>query len=361
MNNQLSRRRLLTAGAASAAVLAAPAVHAKPRLQWKLITSWPKDSPGPGITARRLGERIEKLSAGRIRITLYAAGELVPAFGVLDAVGGGTAELGHSAAVFWQGKHPASAYFTAVPFGLLPTEHCAWIYHGGGQALWDELYTRFQVKPFMAGNTGINLGGWYRHPLHSLDDIKGLKFRMPGLGGEVMRRIGAVPVSLPPGEILPALQSGVIDGTEFTGPWADLALGFYRVAPYYYWPGWHEPNGTGECIVNRQLWQRLPAELQSVIEHACMAENSYALAEANWQDGAALDTLVNDHGVKLRRFPDDIIAALRQATPGVLADVARHDAIAKRIHDSFEAARQRSMRWARVSSEAFLQARTADA
>lgn len=354
----MTRRRAILKAAGAGALLAAPAVHAQPRHDWKLVTSWPKDSPGPGITARRLAERIETLSGGRIRITLYAAGELVPAFQVLDAVGAGTAELGHSAAVFWQGKHPASAFFMAVPFGLMPLEHMAWIYHGGGQALWDELYARFDAKPFMAGNTGISMGGWFRHEITGLDDIKGLKYRMPGLGGEVLRRLGGTPVTIPPGETLAALQAGTIDGAEFAAPWNDLALGFYKVAPYYYWPGWHEANGTGECLVNRRLWEELPAELQAVVEHACAAENAIALAEAEWHNAAALAQLVDEHGVKLRPFPDAVLAAMRDTAGPVLAELAGEDELTGRIHRSYETARRRAIGWARVSSQAFQQART---
>lgn len=353
----MTRRRDLLKAAGAGALLAAPAVHAQTEHNWKLVTSWPKNSPGPGITARRLGERIEQLSGGRIRVTLYAAGELVSAFQVLDAVGGGTAELGHTAAVFWQGKHPASAFFMAVPFGLLPLEHMAWVYHGGGQALWDELYGDFGAKPFMAGNTGPSMGGWFRREIEGLDDIRGLKYRMPGLGGEVFRRLGGTPVSIPPGETLAALQAGTIDGAEFAAPWSDLALGFHQVAPYYYWPGWHEPNGTGECLINRRLWDELPDDLRAVVEHACATENAYALAEAEWHNAAALQTLVEEHGTELRAFPDEVLAAMRETTEAVMRELAEQDDLTRRIHQSHEIARQRAIALARVSSEAFQRAR----
>ena len=194
------------------------------------------------------------MSGGRLEITVSAAGEIVPAFEVLDAVGSGVAEMGHTAAFYWQGKEPAAAFFTTVPFGLMPNEHVAWIDAGGGQALWDELYAPFGVKPFMGGNTGVCMGGWFRREIRSRDDIRGLKVRSLGLGGEVYRRLGAIPQTTSPGEILVALQSGVIDGAEFVGPGSDLALGLYRFAPFYYGPGFNKPNGTGECIVSLKAW-----------------------------------------------------------------------------------------------------------
>ena len=204
------------------------------------------------MSAERIAERIRALSGGKLEIVVHAAGEVVPAFEVFDAVGNGVAEMGHTAAFYWQGKMPAAAFFTTVPFGLTPDEHVAWIEAGGGQALWDELYAPFGVKPFMGGNTGVCMGGWFRREIGSRDDVRGLKIRSLGLGGEVYRRLGATPQTTPPAEILTSMQSGVIDGVEFVGPGSDIALGLYRVAPLYYYPGFNKPNGTGECIRRAQ-------------------------------------------------------------------------------------------------------------
>ncbi|MBL4646282.1 MAG: TRAP transporter substrate-binding protein [Rhizobiales bacterium] len=264
--NQLSRRQFVAVGAASAAgasVLAKPAVAAG-NIEWRMVTSWPKDLPGPGVTARRLVERINVMSAGRLKIRLYSASELVPALEVFDAVSNGLAEMAHTAALFWGGKMSAAPFFTAVPFGLAPIEHITWIEHGGGQALWDELYAPFKIKPFMAGNTGFQMGGWYKKPVNSLEDLKGLKIRMPGLGGKVMKRLGATPLTLAPSDILPALQSGVIDATEFLGPFSDMAMGFHRAAKHYYWPGFHEPNGTGEALISVDAWNALDDQLKAM-------------------------------------------------------------------------------------------------
>lgn len=354
----LSRRRALTALAASG--VAAPAVvRGATPARWRMVTSWPRNLPGPGVTAQRLADRIARASGGRIRVELFAAGELVPAFEVLDAVAGGVAELAHTAAVFWMGKIPAAAFFLAIPFGLTPLEHMAWIDHGGGQQLWDELYADLGVKPFMAGNTGMSMGGWFRKEIHSLSDLRGLRFRMPGLGGEMYRPFGIVQVSLPPGETLPALQTGAIDAAEFAGPASDLALGFYKVAPYYYWPGLHEPNGTGECIVNRAVWEGLDDELKAVVAHACAAENAYALAESERANAEALKVLVQEHGVQLRRFPDEVIAAARHSAREVIARFDAAGGIEARIYRSYVTMLERLGDWPRVSVQGFLEARHA--
>ena len=230
--------------------------------------------------------------------------------------------MGHTAAFYWQGKEPAAAFFTTVPFGLLPNEHVAWIDAGGGQALWDELYAPFGVKPFMAGNTGTCMGGWFRREIKSRDDVRGLKIRSLGLGGEVYRRLGGVPQTTAPGEILVSLQSGLIDGAEFVGPGSDIALGLYRYAPLYYSPGFNKPNGTGECIVSLKAWQALDRELQAIVAHACAAEASFALAEMERLNIEALAVLTTQDNVKLRTFPADLIGAARTQAKDVLGEFA---------------------------------------
>ena len=285
------------------------------------------------------------------------AGELVPAFEVLDAVGNGVADIGHTASFFWQGKMPAATFFTTVPFGMTPSEHVAWIEAGGGQALWDELYAPFGVKPFMGGNTGVCMGGWFRRELMSLADLRGLKLRSLGLGGEVYRRLGATPQTTPPAEILTSLQSGVIDGAEFVGPGTDIALGLYRVAPFYYYPGFNKPNGTGECIVALKSWNALAAELKAIVAHACATEANYALAEMERLNAQALAALVGEHHVKLAAFPADLVAAARKQAGDVLGELSARNAISGKVHASYTAFRERSALWSRVSIEAVLRAR----
>ncbi len=357
----ITRRTALASAAASTLatpILAAPSIaRAQTPLQWRMVTSWPRNLPGPGVSARRLAERITTMSQGRIEIKLYSAEEIVPAFGVMDAVGGEVAEIGHTAAVFWMGKIKAAAFFLSIPYGLTPLEHNAWIEQGGGQALWDELYADLGVKPFMAGNTGMSMGGWFKNELHSKTDLEGLKFRMPGLGGEMYGGMGIVQVSTPPGQILPELQRGTIDAAEFAGPSSDLALALYRAAPFYYWPGLHEPNGTGECIINNRVWQELDENLKTIVATACAAENAAALAEAEMRNAEALRALVEDHGVQLRQFPRDIEAAARPVARDVLAQFDAEGGLDARIYRSYVAMLERERRWSDVSVRAFLDAR----
>jgi TRAP-type mannitol/chloroaromatic compound transport system substrate-binding protein len=353
---KLTRRTLIAASTATA-TLAAPSLARAQGKRWRMVTSWPKRLPGPGLSAERVAERIAALSGGRLQITVHAAGELTPAFEVLDAVGGGVAEMGHTASFYWQGKQPAAAYFTTVPFGLTPAEHVAWVDAGGGQALWDDLYKPFGVKPFMGGNTGVCMGGWFRRELKSADDLRGLKIRSLGLGGEVYRRLGATPQTTPPAEILTSLQSGVLDAAEFVGPGTDISLGLYRVAPMYYGPGFNKPNGTGECIVSLKAWEALDGEGRAIVAHACAAEAGFALAEMERLNAEALAALIERHGVQLRSFPADVVAAARKVSAEVLAELAARGEMARKVHDSYAAFRERTAPWSRVSIRAVLEAR----
>ncbi len=354
----IDRRSLVaTLGAGAAATLSAPAVARADTIKWRMVTSWPRNLPGPGVTAQRLVDRIKRMSNGRLDITLHSAGEIVSGLEVLDAVSGNVAQMGHTASFFWAGKMKAAAFFTTVPFGLTPAEHIAWIEHGGGQALWDELYAQFDVKPFMAGNSGMQMGGWLRKEIRSLDDLKGLKFRIPGLGGAMMKKLGVAPVLLAPADILPALQTGAIDGTEFLGPWSDRAAGFYKVAPYYYWPGLHEPNGTGECMINAKAWAELDDDLKAIVEEACRAENSFAVAESEWRNAEALGLLQSENNVTLRQWPAEIVTAARAAGGEVLAEFEARGGLDARIYSSFSEMKQRARNWSKVSAQSFLAAR----
>lgn len=361
----MHRRKFLTsatattvAGAAAAASsLPAPAI-AQGKQEFKLVTTWPKNFPGLGTTAQRLADRITAMTDGRITVKLFAAGELVPAFEAFDAVSGGTADMYHGAEYYWQGKSKAFSFFAAVPFGFTASEMNAWIYHGGGQELWDELAADFNVKPFAACNTGVQMGGWFKEPVTALDDLKGLKFRMPGLGGEALRQVGVSVVNLPGGEVFPALQSGAIDGTEWVGPWNDLAFGFHKVTKHYHWPGIHEPGTTLSMGMNREKWESLSKLDQEIVANACAAENNIGYAEFNARNGDSLDTLRSEHGVQLHRFDDKILQALGEASGDVLADVASEGGIVKRIYDSFINFREESLSWMRYADQGFMNART---
>ncbi len=352
----ISRRNLM-AGAALTGAVAAPNVARAQTRRWRMVTSWPKRLPGPGMSAERVAERIKAMSGGRLEISVSAAGEVVPAFEVLDAVGGGVAEMGHTASFFWQGKEPAAVFYTTVPFGLTPNEHVAWVDAGGGQALWDELYAPFGVKPFMGGNTGVCMGGWFRREIKSREDIRGVKIRSLGLGGEVYRRLGATAQTTPPAEIMTSLQTGMLDAAEFVGPGSDIALGLYRVAPMYYAPGFNKPNGTGECIVSLKAWNALDSEMKAIISHACAVEANFALSEMERLNVEALNALVTQHNVKLMTFPPDLIDAASKESVGVLADLAVRGATGRKVHESYIAFRERVSAWSKISLRAVLEAR----
>ncbi|MEM1317697.1 MAG: TRAP transporter substrate-binding protein [Pseudomonadota bacterium] len=355
----ITNRRMLLAGlaAAPAATLATPSI-AQDITEWRMVTSWPKNLPGPGVTAQRLADSITAMSGGRLQVKLYAAGEIVPALEVFSAVSNGTAHIAHTASLFWGGKVPAAPLFTAGPFGLTPIEHITWIDHGGGQAIWDELYALSGIRPFMAGNTGFQMGGWYKEELTGLADLRGLKIRMPGLGGEVMRKLGAAPVTIAPGEILAALQTGAIDATEFLGPSSDFAMGFYKAAKFYYAPGFHEPNGTGEALVSSKAYDALPSDLQAIVKAACAAENIRSLGESEWMNAERLKLLVEEKGVQLRDYPQDILDAARAATEEALDELSARDALTAKAVESFRTASRHQNNWSRQSVEKFLAARS---
>lgn len=362
----MNRREILRASglaavAASLAACAAPDGNGKaangPRLHWKMVTSWPKDFPGLGTGAAALGALITEASAGRLTVKVYGAGELVPAFEVFDAVGRGVAEMGHSAPYYWKGKAAAAPFFGAVPFGLNAQEMNAWLYAGGGLELWRELYAPFNLLPFPAGNTGVQMAGWFNREIRSLRDLAGLKMRIPGIGGEVMARVGATPVNLPGAEIFTALQSGAIDAAEWVGPWNDLAFGLHTVAKHYYYPGWQEPGPTVECMINKTAFAALPADLQRLIGACCRAANEAMLAEFTARNQDALDTLIREHGVDVRPLPADVLTALRRASEQTLEAIVASDAMARRCYDSMRAFRAKSTAWHRISEQAFYEAR----
>jgi len=353
-----SRRTALKAALAAvgSATLAAPAI-ASGRIEWKMVTSWPKNLPGPGISAERLAQAIGRLSDGRLTVKVFAAGELVPPLECFDAVGGGTAEMAHTASLYWAGKMPAAPLFTSAPFGLTPLEHLSWVDHGGGQPLWDELYASFGVKPFMAGNTGISMAGWFRRPVERLDDVKGLKIRIVGLGGEVWRRMGATPVALPPGEVFPAFQSGVVDAAELLAPHSDLAVGLHRVTKLYYGPGFDKPNGTGEALVSLKAYEALPDDLRAIVATACRDEHATALGQAEWMNALALETLVATHGVELKQMPQDVLARARAVAEELYAEIAAKDPLSARVVDSYRRARVKTAGWSAANLAHFLPSR----
>jgi len=343
-------------GVAAATAISAPAI-AKERMEINMVATWGRDFPGLGTGAQRFAQRLSDMSDGRIVVNYFAAGERVKAFDSFDEVASGNAQMYHAAEYYWKGKHPGFAYFTSVPFGLTYTEMNAWIRFGGGQQLWDELSAEYGLKGLMCGNTGVQMGGWFRKEINSVDDFKGLKMRMPGLGGDVLAKLGGSPVSLPGGQIYENLVSGAIDATEWVGPWNDSLMKFYEAAKYYYFPGMHEPGAMLALGMNNEWWKGLSKGDQMMIEAASSMENDVMMAEYNAKNGAALTKLVEEQGVKVREFNDDIYDAFGEAADEVFDTVKEHSDLANRIHESFLAARTSVGGWAKLSDQAYVRQR----
>ncbi|MBH97078.1 MAG: ABC transporter substrate-binding protein [Rhodospirillaceae bacterium] len=328
------------------------------RVRWRMVTSWPPNFPGHGTSANRLAQRLEELSGGRIQVDVFAGGELVPALEVLNVVSQGDIELGHSAPIYWRGQIPAAQLFGSIPFGMLPNEFNAWLYFGGGLELWQEAYENLGVIPFPAGNTGSQMGGWFNREIKSVENLNGLKMRIPGLGGEVMQRAGVLPVNIPLSEIYTALQTGTIDATEWVGPYNDLAAGLYEAAEYYYYPGWQEPSGALECLVSIQAYERLPEDLKTIVRTACIAENDYILSEFNARNQRALRTLVEEHGVQLRRFPDEVLEVLRDISLEVMEELATQDEMSGKVYESYKAFALEIGAWLRITEDSITDIRS---
>jgi TRAP-type mannitol/chloroaromatic compound transport system substrate-binding protein len=361
------KRRDFLAGAAAAAGVAAcgkpaeegaAAPAATQTFKWKMVTTWPPKFPGLGTGAENLANRIETASGGRIQIQLYSSGELVPAFEVFDAVSNGTADMGHGAAYYWKGKIEAAQFFAATPFGMNAQERDGWMYYGGGLELWQEAYAPFNLIPAPAGNSGVQMGGWFNKEINSLADLEGLKMRIPGLGGEVLRRAGGTPVNTPGGEIFTALQSGTIDATEWVGPYNDLAIGLHQVAKYYYYPGWHEPGTCLEALFNKDSFEALPDDLQALVMMACQSVQNDMLAEYTANNQDALDDLVTSHGVELREFPDDVLKRLKELSIEAIDELAAGDDLVRKVWDSQRKFGETASRWSDVSERAYFRARS---
>ncbi len=339
-------------------MLCAPAL-AQARREMTIVSTWPRDYPGLGVSAQNLAARIETLTEGRIKVSYFAAGERVGAFDAFDAVAAGDADAYIGAEGYWKGKHPGFPFFQTVPMGLTHNEMLAWISHLGGQALWDELAGEFGVKGLLCGGTGVSMGGWYNTKIESADDLKGLRLRVPGLASDVFARLGASPVSLPGGQIYENLVSGTVDAAEWVGPWADYALKLFEAARYYYYPGVHEPGGMVSFGVNRGWWDALSAVDQEIITAVCEAETTRLIAEYDARNGAFLDKLVREQGVELQAFPDDVSVAFAQAAAAVYAELTDYADLTGRIFQSFADARRTIGRWKSVSDAPFLRARHA--
>ena len=343
-------------GGAATSTLAAPAIS-QDRREWRMVTTWPKNFPGLGTGAELLADLITKGTDGRLSVKVFGAGEIVPAFESMDAVASGTVEMGHGAPYYWKGKEPALQFIASMPFGMIAQEQNAWFQFAGGQAIADEVYKELGCKFFPSGNTGTQMGGWFNKEINSLEDYKGLKMRIPGLGGETVKAAGGNVINLPGGEIPPALQSGAIDATEWVGPYNDLAFGLYKSAKYYYYPGWHEPATVLDNFINLKAWESLPDDIKSIVEAANTAVNQLVLSEFGARNNSALAALVDKHGVILKKFPDPVLNGLGALSGEVMNDLASEDARSRKVMDSILTFRKGAIAWTTRSETAFTLAR----
>ena len=341
-------------GAAATAVSSfpAPAIAAE-RIEVNCVATWGRGYPGLGTGAEAVSQRISDLSDGRIVVNHFAGGERVGPLDVFTEVTSGNAQMYNSADYYWVGQHPGWGFFAAVPFGMIATEINGWIRHGGGQELWDELGDEFGLKNFMAGNSGVQMGGWFNKEINSPDDFKGLKMRIPGLGGMMMSKLGLSVVGVPGGQIYENLINGTIDATEWVGPWNDERSRFYEAAKYYYWPGCHEPGTLITLGCNKSWLTSLSKTDQMIIEHASTVQNERMLTEYNANNGAALQRLVNDHGVELREFNEDVIDAMGEAAEQLYEELAEGNELTGRILASFRKSRNEISGWLEKADSAF--------
>ncbi|MEN2976294.1 TRAP transporter substrate-binding protein [Tistrella bauzanensis] len=339
----MNRRSFLRGGVAAAAAttaaaaggIAAPAI-AQSRIEWRMVTSWPKNFPGVGTSAARLAERIEAMSAGRLVIKVFGAGELVPAFGTFDAVQQGAAECYHSPSYYFAGKNPGLTLFTSIPLGMTAWEAHGWWLHAGGEAFQDEMTQPFGIKAIPCINTGVQAAGWFSKEIKSIEDLKGLKMRTAGLNAEILRRIGVNVVTLPPGEIFQAMQSGTVDAAEWIGPWNDLAFGLHRLTKNYYVAGVNEPCAVAELGMSMARWNELPDDLKAIVRSACGAEYEAAFTEYFTRNTEAMEVLKSEHGVQVRAFPDEVQQAMADGARAVALELRdRGDDVTKRAWQSY--------------------------
>ena len=325
--------------------------------EWKMITTWPKNFPGLGFAAENFARYVEEMSNGRLTVRVYGAGQIVPAMEVFDAVSQGVVDAGHGAAYYWKGKVPASVFFTSVPFGLNAQEMNGWLHYGGGLELWQEAYAPYNLVPMAGGSTGVQMAGWFNKEINSIEDLRGLKMRIPGLAGEVFAAAGGTAVRIAGGELYTSMQTGVIDALEWVGPYNDLAFGFHEVANYYYYPGWHEPGSILEFVVNKESLQALPADLQAIVKYASRAANQDMLDEYTARNNAALQSLIDEHGVQLRRLPDDVLRALWQGSQVAMQKLVDSDPMAAKVYASYSEFYKGVRNYHHISEQAYINMR----
>ena len=356
------RRRDILTGAGSLATGAAAASFPRPAIaqgirQLKMVTDWPADMPGLQASAVRFAQTIGDATGGRIRIEVFPAGALVRAFETFDAVGAGVADMYHSFEGYFEKRARALHFFAAVPYGFTANELFAWVQYGGGQELWDALSAQFNLKALLGCSTGCQMGGWFVRAVNSPDDYKGLRYRMGGLGAEVLRRLGATAVTLPGGEIMPALRSGAVDASEWIGPWLDMAIGLHKAAGYYYYPAFHEPGSGFSVGINKGVWESFDASDRRVIEAVAASEYARSLAEFDANNALSLKKLRDEGAVKILKFDDSLLKALLALSRDVVAEIGADHELSRKIHASYQQFRASIMDWSDISERAVLNSR----
>ena len=323
-----------------------------PAIKWRLASSFPKSLDTIYGAAELLSERLRKITGGKFQIRVFAGGDLVPGLQVMDAVQNGTVECGHTASYYYVGKNMAFAFDCAVPFGLTARQQNAWMYFGGGIRLMRELFRQYNIVQFPGGNTGVQMGGWFRKEIKSLADLKGLKMRIPGIGGQIMAKLGAVPQTLVGSDIYPSLERGALDAAEWVGPYDDEKLGFHKIAKHYYYPGWWEGGPQLSFYVNQARWNELPEAYQAAFETACAEANVNMLAEYDFKNPQALNRLLKQ-GVQLRAFPKDIMEAARKAAFAMYDEEAARNAAFARIYREWKTFRDTEIQWFKVAEASY--------
>ena len=323
------------------------------KYQLKMVTTWPPKFPVVGEVCDLYAQWVKEMSGGRIEIKVFGGGELVPALEAFGAVSSGTADLGSGAAYYWAGKSPATQFFASVPFGMNAQQTGAWITNGGGIELWREVYGQFGVVPFMGGNTGVQMGGWFNREINTIEDYKGLKMRMPGLGGKVLERAGAAAILTPGAEIYTNLERGVIDATEWIGPYHDYKMGFHKIAKYYYYPGWHEPGTILEMFANKKLMDNMPKDLQVILETAAYRAHLWVLGELESKNGEYLQKILTESKVQLKQFPDEVLAKLKAYSKEAIETEIGNDKLSRKVYDAYQAYAKKANDWSKLTEQPF--------
>jgi len=323
------------------------------KYKWKMVTTWPPNFPVLGEGCNLFAKWVNEMSGGRMEIKVYGGGELVPALEIFNAVSSGAAEIGHGSAYYWAGMAPSAQFFASVPFGMNAQQMNSWLISGGGLELWEELYDKFNLIPMPAGNSGVQMGGWFNKEINSVADLQGLKMRMPGLGGKVLAKAGGNPILIAGGELYTSLERGVIDATEWIGPYHDYIMGFHQIAKYYYSPGWHEAGTTLEMFFNKEKFNELPNDLQEILRTAAMRLNMWMLSELEAKNTFYLKKILKESNAELREFSQEVLDELKKYTDEVLAEVTAADPFAKRVYESYNNFRKDASEWSKLTEKVF--------